>query len=94
MVACKNILNYEAEVQNTLSYINFNSSTMGKAKKKCKKSFFCPFHKHLNLKKGPSLEFIEIDVGKCILNFGFIILNIFACDHVETQIFLFMWNVP
>ena len=57
MVACKNILKYEAEVQNTLSYINFNSSTMEKAKKKCKKKCFFPFYKHLNPKKGPFWAF-------------------------------------
>ena len=53
----KKILNYEGEVQNTLSYINFDNITKGKAPKKCKTKIFCPFHKHLNPKKGPFLAF-------------------------------------
>ena len=43
LVACKNILNYEAEVQSKISYINCNSSTMGKAKTNAKKRFFILF---------------------------------------------------
>ena len=43
MVACKKILNYEGEVENTLSYINFNNITKGKAKKNAKKKFFVFF---------------------------------------------------
>ena len=43
MVACEKNLNNEGEVQNTLSYINFNNIIKGKAEKKSKKKFFVSF---------------------------------------------------
>ena len=56
--------------------------------KKRRRTFFCIFF-------GFSLsDIIEINVGKCIFNFTFIIQNFVACDHVGTQIFLYMWTLP
>ena len=42
MVGWTDFLNYEGELQNTLSYINFNNSTKVKGKKNAENMFFVP----------------------------------------------------